>query len=434
MKRIDSVNARPDLFGSGKKGFHDNADLSGQDATYITPDFMNMLQEEVCNLIEKNGHILDSNSRQQLFDILATEVSLLALAEAFEDRLLLVQQQRQDGDANLQQQIVDSADSLQQQISNLATGLASLYPKIVQSGVTNGDGWHQINKPANSNINYLDMRYAIQVTPEGTYQKLLVVRDNDFFKIYLNTHQVVNAEYSNFRCSYSVVQTEGLTSTAGNGDYTFTGSEIVFPIISGESKSILMIGAGAGGGSSRFEDLVLNPNPNQLKGTNGEASYLSIDGENIKFTAGGGQAGVAGVDGENGQYINGIAGMGGLWEIVGEYTSASRNNGTAGNATSLDHSGAKTDSNNRGAGGNGADGYLTAGQGFGGGAGEGARLSIIFTNNSSETLYARLYVGQAGTGENSFITYDEQSNPIVPPQYIAGSDGTNGFIRISSAV
>lgn len=30
MKRIDSVNARPDVNGEGKKGFHDNADLSGQ--------------------------------------------------------------------------------------------------------------------------------------------------------------------------------------------------------------------------------------------------------------------------------------------------------------------------------------------------------------------------------------------------------------------
>ena len=37
MKRIDSVNARPDENGLGKAGFNDNADLPGQDATYVTP-------------------------------------------------------------------------------------------------------------------------------------------------------------------------------------------------------------------------------------------------------------------------------------------------------------------------------------------------------------------------------------------------------------
>ena len=88
MNRIDSVNARPDVNGTGKKGFHDNADFSGQDATYITPEWLNVLQEELCNILEKNGHALNPQSRQQLFDILATEESILALAEAVEQRIL----------------------------------------------------------------------------------------------------------------------------------------------------------------------------------------------------------------------------------------------------------------------------------------------------------------------------------------------------------
>ena len=87
MDRINSSNARPDVNGTGKKGFHDNADLSGQDATYVTPDFLNFIQEEICSIIEKNGHVLDPNSKQQLFDILATEESILALAEAIEQRI-----------------------------------------------------------------------------------------------------------------------------------------------------------------------------------------------------------------------------------------------------------------------------------------------------------------------------------------------------------
>lgn len=87
MNRIDSINARQDINGPGKIGFHDNTDLPGQDATYLTPEWLNMIQEELCNILEKNGHSLNPQSRQQLFDILATEESLLVLAEAMEQRI-----------------------------------------------------------------------------------------------------------------------------------------------------------------------------------------------------------------------------------------------------------------------------------------------------------------------------------------------------------
>ncbi|MBT8175045.1 phage tail protein [Acinetobacter baumannii] len=71
MKRIDSVNARPDVNGAGKTGFHDNSDLSGQDATYLTPDFLNTIQEELANLLELRGITLNPEKRRQLFDALA---------------------------------------------------------------------------------------------------------------------------------------------------------------------------------------------------------------------------------------------------------------------------------------------------------------------------------------------------------------------------
>ncbi|MGE4314548.1 phage baseplate protein [Acinetobacter sp.] len=73
MKRIDSVNARADVNGVGKKGFHDNADLPGQDATYLTPGWLNTVQEELANAIEGFGQTLDSTKNNQLF----TELSNL---------------------------------------------------------------------------------------------------------------------------------------------------------------------------------------------------------------------------------------------------------------------------------------------------------------------------------------------------------------------
>ncbi|ENX48753.1 MULTISPECIES: hypothetical protein [Acinetobacter] len=88
MKRIDSVNARPNQNGQGKNGFSDNADISGMDATYVTPDFLNHIQEELANLLEKNGTALNPQSKQQLFDLLATDADVLALAQNIENLFL----------------------------------------------------------------------------------------------------------------------------------------------------------------------------------------------------------------------------------------------------------------------------------------------------------------------------------------------------------
>ncbi|MEG0198220.1 MAG: hypothetical protein RR676_13685 [Acinetobacter sp.] len=87
MERIATVNARPNVNGTGKTGFHANDDLSGQDATYLSPRWLNTFQEELCNIIEKNGVTLDPNSRQQLYDVIATNETVMALAEAMENRI-----------------------------------------------------------------------------------------------------------------------------------------------------------------------------------------------------------------------------------------------------------------------------------------------------------------------------------------------------------
>lgn len=77
MKRIDTLNVRPDLFGAGKAGFHDNADLPGQDATYLSPDWLNAIQEELCNLLELSGIAINPESKRQLFDLLITRKNLV---------------------------------------------------------------------------------------------------------------------------------------------------------------------------------------------------------------------------------------------------------------------------------------------------------------------------------------------------------------------
>ena len=88
MKRIDTINARENMFGVGKSGFHDNADLQGQDATYVSPEWFNTVQEELCNLLELRGITLDPASKRQLYDLLTTQADLEALADEIETNFI----------------------------------------------------------------------------------------------------------------------------------------------------------------------------------------------------------------------------------------------------------------------------------------------------------------------------------------------------------
>lgn len=88
MKRIDTINARENMFGIGKSGFHDNADLPGQDATYVSPEWFNTVQEELCNLLELRGITLDPASKRQLYDLLTTQADLEALADEIETNFI----------------------------------------------------------------------------------------------------------------------------------------------------------------------------------------------------------------------------------------------------------------------------------------------------------------------------------------------------------
>ena len=86
MHRIDSATARQNLNGTGKNGFHDNADLPNQDATYLTPAWCNTVQEEVANVIEGFGGALDKLDNKQLLNILtATFAKNTALQNAVDD-------------------------------------------------------------------------------------------------------------------------------------------------------------------------------------------------------------------------------------------------------------------------------------------------------------------------------------------------------------
>ncbi len=75
MHRIDSATAREDVNGIGKKGFSDNADLPQHDATYLTPRWLNAVQEEIANVIEFFGVELNPSDNTQLLSIIRDKLN-----------------------------------------------------------------------------------------------------------------------------------------------------------------------------------------------------------------------------------------------------------------------------------------------------------------------------------------------------------------------
>jgi len=71
MKRIDSANKAADLWGPGKHGFSGGNPATNTPATFLTPDWFNGVQEEICRVIEWLGdRALIPGSNSQLADSL----------------------------------------------------------------------------------------------------------------------------------------------------------------------------------------------------------------------------------------------------------------------------------------------------------------------------------------------------------------------------
>ena len=132
MKRIDTINARENMFGVGKSGFHDNADLPGQDATYISPEWFNTVQEELCNLLELRGITLDPASKRQLYDLLTTQVDLEALADEIETNFIRKNQIADDLTTSDATKVVSAKQAKKLQDEKLA--IANLVNNLTSGG------------------------------------------------------------------------------------------------------------------------------------------------------------------------------------------------------------------------------------------------------------------------------------------------------------
>lgn len=83
MHRIDTKNAQKDKFGAGKNGFTRGNPQTGTPATDLDDDYFDMLQEELCGVVEASGASLEKGRNDQL--LTALHALLLSRKNPFGD-------------------------------------------------------------------------------------------------------------------------------------------------------------------------------------------------------------------------------------------------------------------------------------------------------------------------------------------------------------
>ncbi|HBD5373224.1 TPA: hypothetical protein KKL38_002695 [Escherichia coli] len=83
MHRIDTKTAQKDKFGAGKNGFTRGNPQTGTPATDLDDDYFDMLQEELCSVVESSGASLEKGRHDQL--LTALRALLLSRKNPFGD-------------------------------------------------------------------------------------------------------------------------------------------------------------------------------------------------------------------------------------------------------------------------------------------------------------------------------------------------------------
>lgn len=130
MHRIDTKTAQKDKFGAGKNGFTRGNPQTGTPATDLDDDYFDMLQEELCSVVEASGASLEKARHDQLLTAL---------------RALLLSRKNPFGD-------IKSDGTVQTALANLGLGGAALKNVGTTAGtVAAGDDSRIVNAVQASN-------------------------------------------------------------------------------------------------------------------------------------------------------------------------------------------------------------------------------------------------------------------------------------------
>ncbi|MGC6730525.1 phage tail protein [Escherichia coli] len=126
MHRIDTKTAQKDKFGAGKNGFTRGNPQTGTPATDLDDDYFDMLQEELCSVVEASGASLEKGRHDQLLTAL---------------RALLLSRKNPFGD-------IKSDGTVKTALENLGLGEGSALPvgvPVPWPSATPPTGWMKCN-------------------------------------------------------------------------------------------------------------------------------------------------------------------------------------------------------------------------------------------------------------------------------------------------
>ncbi|EIO1795808.1 tail fiber protein [Escherichia coli] len=141
MHRIDTKTAQKDKFGAGKNGFTRGNPQTGTPATDLDDDYFDMLQEELCSVVEASGASLEKGRNDQLLTAL---------------RALLLSRKNPFGD-------IKSDGTVKTALENLGLGEGSALPvgvPVPWPSVTPPTGWLKCNGAAFSAEEYPELAKA----------------------------------------------------------------------------------------------------------------------------------------------------------------------------------------------------------------------------------------------------------------------------------
>ncbi|WP_175616803.1 phage tail protein [Escherichia coli] len=141
MHRIDTKSAQKDKFGAGKNGFTRGNPQTGTPATDLDDDYFDMLQEELCSVVEASGASLEKGRHDQLLTAL---------------RALLLSRNNPFGD-------IKSDGTVPTALENLGLGEGSALPvgvPVPWPSATPPTGWLKCNGAAFSAEEYPELAKA----------------------------------------------------------------------------------------------------------------------------------------------------------------------------------------------------------------------------------------------------------------------------------
>ncbi|HFJ7178339.1 TPA: phage tail protein, partial [Escherichia coli] len=150
MHRIDTKTAQKDKFGAGKNGFTRGNPQTGTPATDLDDDYFDMLQEELCSVVEASGASLEKGRHDQLLTAL---------------RALLLSRKNPFGD-------IKSDGTVQTALENLGLGEGSALPvgvPVPYPLATPPTGWMKCN---GSSFNKTLLPALAAVYPSGVLPDL----------------------------------------------------------------------------------------------------------------------------------------------------------------------------------------------------------------------------------------------------------------------